>query len=226
MTYNPNEPKQSDSACLKEFIEPNILRFYGTDLDGNRTTYLNSISNAMRERIFNPVREGVAHPRADFFKPFPAKSAGMVEFLGQPIGAAIGVGLAAGFITAATLGNPYLLIAYVCLPAVSELITAITSLCQGIYQTAKGNHSTAAEYYLDASTRFAMIVPLVALSTVSLPCEIVYFFTRGIASLVQWAGGREPSVSKVAASPGMQDFDFAEICVGVDEGSSNRSVLV
>ena len=203
-TYNPNEPKKSDSAFIKGWTPFTVSRFYGTDINGKSTSYFTSISNAMQERIID--KHDVVNFGSDLFKPFSDRPL----FLGHCILVAIDAGL----IAAAALGNPYLLIAYICWPAVRESLVAIISLCRGIDQSIKGNHSSAAEYYLDATTRFVLVVPLFIANTLLLPYEIISFLTHSIGSLAQWAGVKE--------LPALEDASPDLVEEWIDMNPSNR----
>jgi len=199
MAYNPNNPKLSESAYFKStyfkwFMVKSDARFYGTDKAGNRTSFSNSFSDAMRERILNPENSSYPHPWGDFFKPFPAKTEGFIKCVSEPLQAVLDMGFTLIGIINAALGSSSLLIGIVLNPALSELTIALSSLLQGLYHSARGHHSNAAEYYLDAGTRLALLVPLITLSAISTPLLIPMFFTRSFASFKAWTKANETSV--------------------------------
>lgn len=182
MTYNANKPKNANFLEKIDIEQDKILpyfRFYGTDSENNRTTYLDSISNEIRNSIFKPTQATYS----SFFRPFPnTRTAAKLSIVN-------------GFRIILAVFAPYLLIAEICLSSAFELITAFISLCKGIYETTKGDHPAAAEYYLDATTRAALILPLLVLNTVKIPLDVIFFFTQSIASLIEYARGVEPSPS-------------------------------
>jgi len=194
MVYDPNKPKLSESTFLKCSSYNSAARFYGTDEEGNRTSFLNSISHAWHDRILNPVNSFVAHPRGDFFKPFQAQTEGFRKYGGEPFHAVFDLGWVLTGIIFAALGSPYFLIGVVLKPAFWELTIALSSLLQGLYHTTRGLHSNATEYYLDAGTRLALLVPVIALSAISTPLVIPMFFTRSVASFKAWTKAKETSV--------------------------------
>jgi hypothetical protein len=197
-------PKTEDATFISVLLNPQDIRsFYGTDKNSQSTTYSNSISLAMQDRIVKPISEAGYHWRSQFFKPYSPYTA-----FNRPVTTAHNVinGFLAGpglaiFLIIGALGifsNPYSALIAAAIPAVKELVVGIVSLCQGLHRLRTGD-PTANRYFLDAATRFALVLPLAIVSTAALPFEVVRFVTRSVASLFYLATGLKISEPTVAA---------------------------
>lgn len=194
MTYNPLFPKPSSFFQSEETIAtphttdaPVATRinswnsfgyFYGTDIHGEREGYGSSIKRALTNRVVTPIREGWDNPRGYFFKPYRSPMDIFNTAMAGPV--------TAGLLTSALIfGNPVVLLLLICLPAVIELVTCITSIVQSLFHATKSlctdrsnERAKANEYLLDATTRLALVIPLAVLCVAAVPFETIRFFTR------------------------------------------------
>ena len=114
--------------------------------------------------------------------------------------------------TLGILANPYVVVAMICAPAVVELIAGMMSLSQAIYHKTKAmltndqaEHDKASEHFLDATTRFALVLPLAMICIVTFPLEVVRFFTRTIMSIAQLINDLKSAFTN--ASTSSKNFD-------------------
>lgn len=186
--------KQSPHLADAPFVQNTVLAlnvkyFLGTDDKGERDQYRSSIVRELKNQITQPIANYWDNRRAYFFKPYSSLFDGLLGLCNGPMNA---------------LGSPSITIAIVCLPALIQLITGLASLIQGLYHKSRAElthqqneREMACEYFLDASTRLAVVVPLAAMCLVAVPFEVARFFTRVIASLTQLIGGKDLSVPAV-----------------------------
>lgn len=194
MTYNPLFPKPSSFFQSEESIATPLTTdapvatrihswnsfgyFYGTDINGEREGYGSSIRRALTNRVVTPIREGWDNPRGYFFKPYRSPMDIFNTAMAGPV--------TAGLLTSALIfGSPFLMLLFICLPAVIELVTCITSIVQSLFHATKSlctdrtnERAKANEYLLDATTRLALVIPLALLCVAAVPFETVRFFTR------------------------------------------------
>ena len=191
--------KDSISGALDSI--KNLLHFYGTDIDGNRDGYGSTISRAIKTNIAKPITEVWDHRRVYFFKPYQSVGTGLIEAMNGPLKTALSVSSAL-----AIINYQYIIASWVCQPVLLELITGLTSLGLALYH--KNNalsandqkeHDIASEYFLDATTRFALVIPLTMLCIVSLPIDTARFLTRTLASLIQLISDCDLSLPSVDA---------------------------
>ena len=179
-----------DSCFAEVFLSIRSLGiFYGTDNNGQRDSCLSSIQKALDNRIGNPVVKWYEDPHTCFFKPYTKPLEGFNAFVNgffTPVWTLIS-GL--GILWAAS--NPAWLLLQLCGPAIIELCSGIVSLGQALWYQVKAMHYESPEdqeeanvYFLDALTRFALVVPLAIVTLIATPLDFVRFITRSIATLV------------------------------------------
>ena len=114
--------------------------FYGTEQSGARHGYGSTLLETLQARITKPVSECWRHRQGCFFKPYPSFSRavwGMMDGIALPVVtviAAVGI-----------YGNPYVMVAAACIPAIIELIAGVWSLGSALYYQAKFLHNYNAE---------------------------------------------------------------------------------
>jgi hypothetical protein len=180
-----------DSSFVETFFALNHLgMFYGTDEHNQRQDYLPTILEALNERISVPIAKWSADPKTCFFKPYFNRTEAMNGFMNgflTPL-----CGILAGFgVLGVWSAHPAAIIALFCGPALIELVAGIVGLGQAFWHQMKAfcyqsasEQNEAAAYFLDAVTRFALVVPLAVVSFASVPFELVRFLTRGISTLM------------------------------------------
>ncbi|OGV49568.1 MAG: hypothetical protein A3F46_10830 [Legionellales bacterium RIFCSPHIGHO2_12_FULL_42_9] len=99
-----------------------------------------------------------------------------------------------------------MMIGAACVPSAVELISGFVSLGQSLYHKVKSKpnltaegRARAGEYFQDAVTRFALVIPLAMVSLAAVPAEFIRFFTRCIATLVHLAS-RDHSPARLETS--------------------------
>lgn len=180
-----------DSSFAETFFALNHLgMFYGTDEQNQRQGYLPTIQEALSERIKAPIVNWYADPKTCFFKPYFNRTELMNGFMNgflTPL-----CGILAGFgVLGVWSAHPAAIIALFCGPALIELVAGIVGLGQAFWHQMKAfgyqsasEQNVAAAYFLDAITRFALVIPLAVVSLASVPLELVRFLTRGISTLI------------------------------------------
>lgn len=163
--YYPESPKLSSM----------FYSLYGTDKNSRRTTYENSIYNAVTGYYSNYFNN------LSFFKSYSnTQNLGLTLLPGF-----MGL-LGVAYIICAVLGAPEVLIAHVAVPALIALGFALTSLILGLHHTCKGDYNSAAEYYLDATTRLFLVIPLLALEIVKIVPDAISLLTRSAKTLIDY----------------------------------------
>lgn len=195
-----------DSSFAEVFLAVRSLGIlYGTDKYGQRDSYLSSIQKALSNRIEQPILKWYEDPRTCFFKPYSNPLEGIqAAFMGflNPICVVVcGLGLLGVW-----AANPLSLLTQLCSPAILELIAGIVSLGQALWYKIKGTHyksaaddEEAAVHFLDAVTRFALVLPLAAVSLIAAPLDFVRFITRAIATLVDVIVSKDENAEKMDA---------------------------
>lgn len=186
------------SFTTRIFSPRHLGLFYGTDIEDVRNGYGSTLLDALRERIAAPVDEVWQHKRACFFKPYQSVRQGVGGALDGLLLPAMTTIQALGLL--GTFGSPYGVIGAACFSAAVELISGVLSLGQSLYHKIKYSpnqtveeRARAGEYFQDAVTRFALVIPLAMVSLVAVPAEFIRFFTRCIASLVKLVSGYDLS---------------------------------
>lgn len=190
-----------DRSFTETFLSIRTLGyFYGTStVDGihSRSDYLTALQQACKERIKDPIHIWTHDYGHCFFTPYVFKDTPSAVALGliKPlVAAACVIGLIGLYSV-----SPVLALAAFCLPAVTEFITGIIGLALAGWHQAKafcysvvGNadraeqeHDEAASYFLDATVRIVLAIPLAAVSAVATPLDLVRFVTRGLATIVR-----------------------------------------
>lgn len=188
--YLANLPVQ-DSSFTEVFLSlRNLGVFYGTDNKGQHDSYLFSIQKALETRIEQPIVKWCEDPHTCFFKPYSGKKEGLSAFINgffNPLWVVVcGLGL-----VGAAAANPVSLLTQFCTPSIIELIVGIVGLAQALwyqmkswYYQSEADYDEATTYFLDAVTRFALIIPLAVVTLISGPLDFVRYITRCIATLI------------------------------------------
>ena len=190
-----------------------LRRFYGTDVDSRRDKYSSTIFNAIKTRVVEPVADCVAHPRDYFFKPYFSFGQAWNQGVDGPVCSTLLVTSALG-----VFGDLYTTIALICLPAVIEWIAGLVSLAQASYFAGKSvltknatDMEISKEYLLDATTRFALVIPMAVVSMVALPFEAARFFTQIIETLTNHLSEKKSSLSDLNMDPQAEDVASCRI---------------
>ena len=139
MAYNPIHPKKSTVFPDNEQFQPGhaidttlihrltnfpfVTKFYGTDSHGERDGYLSTINRAMKDRVVTPINECLGQKRKYFFKPYNSAP----QLLYNSIHGYF-LTSNAYYASMGMLSNSLFTLSMLCLPAVIELVSGITSL--------------------------------------------------------------------------------------------------
>jgi hypothetical protein len=199
-----------DSSFIEMFLSiRNLGVFYGASQESEygpvkQLGFYEALDEAFNQRIKKPIERWTifAPPETCFFQPYTRPEAAKSILFGLILpAAAIISGL--GLIALHTV-NPIGILVYFCLPAVVELISGLVGLGQAlwhqlkVYMASNDEDSLAAQalaerYFIDALVRFALVIPLAAVSLIATPLDLIRFFTRGISTLIHGLLPTEPS---------------------------------
>ena len=222
MAYNPIHPKESTIFPDNEQFQPGhaidttlihrltnfpfVTKFYGTDSHGERDGYLSTINRAMKDRVVTPINECLGQKRKYFFKPYNSAP----QLLYNSIHGYF-LTSNAYYASMGMLSNSLFTLSMLCLPAVIELVSGITSLLSALYHLTiaktrndRAELTKAKEFCLDATTRLVLVIPLAAVSIASIPFEIARFFTKTISILTKVITEIDLSESRPSQRPTVQ----------------------
>lgn len=188
------------TTFTETFLSINTLgRLYGTYEDGTPETYRKTLLDAWESRIKAPISQWFANPKVCFFAPYENRK--------QHANAALGMCFALTNlltflgIIAVSASSPILLVAFLALPALTELVLGIGSLLQGIYYQAKAEavknnkleenplaqeaNNMAGAYFRDGVTRVALSIPLAVVCAIASIPEFVRFCTRTLTTVLK-----------------------------------------
>lgn len=221
-------PVQDSSFAETLFAFNHLGMFYGTDENNQRQDYLPTIIEALDERIGTPIAKWTANPRDCFFRPYFNRMEAANGFLNGFLTPLCGI-LAAFGVLGVWSAHPAAIIALFCGPAIIELIAGIVGLAQAFWHQMKAfyyqsasEQNEAASYFLDAVTRFALVIPLAVVSLVSAPFELVRFLTRGISTLMACLPESEEGLNEQSDLIDTSDVNEDQESSGY--GSANNSI--
>lgn len=202
-----------NSSFMEVFMDIRTLGFfYGTDVDGTRNDFNPAFKQALIERIGIPILHWKDKPKSCFFKPFADKKEGVHALafgLVVPLlTLVVGLGVALSAFSLPTL------IVFFTLPAFIELVAGIVSLCQAALHQLRAIHyrenefvseqaqELAKSYLLDSGIHFALVLPMMLITLLTTPFELVRVVTRSIATLVDYI-----SPKKLESNEEPEDFE-------------------
>lgn len=162
--------------------------FYeGTESDVHR---FYTPADAFNRRICGPLTTCFSTPRHFFFRPYGSGASAVDGFIS---------GL---FIPGLCVLNPVAAVG-VCIGALIELVLGFAFAVKALVHAVKGETAMAKQYAWDGLSRLMLSPVLALLSIISMPIEMIRFFTRSISTLINFVKDRMDAVPLKSPAPDM-----------------------